>query len=44
MIMKTAIVILNYNDSDTTIEMINQIKDYSIIDNIIIVDNNSTDS
>ncbi len=42
--MKTAIVILNYNDSDTTIEMINQIKDYSIIDNIIIVDNNSTDS
>ena len=41
--MKTAIVILNYNDSDTTIEMIKQIKNYKILDNIIVVDNNSTD-
>lgn len=42
--MKTAIIILNYNDYKTTIDMINQIKDYKVLDHIIIVDNNSTDS
>ncbi len=42
--MSTAIIILNYNDSTTTLEMINQIKNYKILDHIIIVDNCSTDN
>lgn len=42
--MKNAIVILNYNDLKTTEEMINQIKDYKSLNNIIIVDNCSTDN
>ena len=41
--MKTGIIILNYNDYETTIEMINQIKDYKCLDYILIVDNLSTD-
>ena len=41
--MKNAIVIVNYNDYKTTIRLIENIKDYKIIDNIIIVDNKSTD-
>jgi N-acetylglucosaminyl-diphospho-decaprenol L-rhamnosyltransferase len=36
-------VILNYNDSETTVSLINKIKRYSIINHIIIVDNCSTD-
>lgn len=42
--MKTAIIILNYNDYDNTSSYINTIKEYNIIDKIIIVDNNSTDN
>lgn len=41
--MKTGIVILNYNDSENTIKMINQIKDYKNISKIVIVDNKSSD-
>ena len=41
--MKTAIIILNYNDFETTIDMIRQIKDYKCLNHILIVDNNSTD-
>ena len=41
--MKTAIIILNYNDYETTIKMINQIKNYKVLNYIIIVDNNSSD-
>ena len=41
--MKTGIVILNYNDYDTTFEMINQIKNYKCLTHILIVDNKSTD-
>lgn len=41
--MKTAIIILNYNDYETTIDMINQIKDYKCLNHILIVDNKSTD-
>ena len=41
--MKTGIVILNYNDYETTKEMINNIKNYKSLDHIIIVDNNSGD-
>lgn len=40
---KIGIVILNYNDYETTYDMIQQIKDYKILDHIVIVDNNSTD-
>lgn len=40
---KIGIVILNYNDYDTTYDMVKQIKDYKILDHIVIVDNNSTD-
>jgi len=41
--MKTGIVILNYNDYDTTYEMIEQIKKYKCLNHILIVDNKSTD-
>ena len=41
--MKTGIVILNYNDYNTTCEMIEQIKDYKCLNHILIVDNKSTD-
>lgn len=37
-------VILNYNDADTTITYLNQIKNYSVLDKIIVVDNCSTDN
>ena len=36
-------VVLNYNDSKTTIELINRIGKMTPIDVIVIVDNNSTD-
>lgn len=36
-------VILNYNDAPTTINLLEKIKDYSIIDYIVVVDNCSTD-
>lgn len=37
-------VVLNYNDADTTISLYNNIKNYKIIDKIIIVDGASTDN
>lgn len=40
---KCACVILNYNDSVTTIDLIHRIHDYKNINKIIVVDNNSTD-
>ena len=41
--MKTAAIILNYNDVDTTIKLLDSIKGYSCLDAIIVVDNASTD-
>lgn len=41
--MKTAIVILNYNDYSTTYDMLERIKDYKSLDLIVVVDNNSQD-
>ena len=41
--MKNVFVIVNYKDSDTTIRLINNIKDYKVIDKIIVVDNASND-
>ncbi len=41
--MKTGIIILNYNDYENTTKMLNQIKDYSCLSKIVVVDNCSTD-
>ena len=41
--MRIGIVILNYCDSDTTLKMLNQIKDYNVLDLIVVVDNDSKD-
>ena len=41
--MKTAIVIVNYNDYETTKDFLKSIKNYKILDLIVVVDNNSTD-
>lgn len=42
--MKIGIVILNYNDSTTTIELLKKIKDYEALYKIAVVDNNSRDN
>lgn len=42
--MKNVFVIVTYNDYETTYELIQNIKDYSILDKIIIVDNHSSDN
>lgn len=39
---KTALIILNYNDADTTESLIRLVKDYSALDHIVVVDNQST--
>ena len=41
--LKCGLVILNYNDSDTTIKLIEAIKNYDQLDHIAVVDNCSTD-
>ncbi|MDP3386738.1 MAG: glycosyltransferase family 2 protein [Eubacteriales bacterium] len=38
------IIILNYNDYETTFNLLNQIQNYHILDKIIVVDNCSTDN
>lgn len=40
--MKTAIIVLNYNDSKNTINFVNNILKYNVIDKIVVVDNLST--
>lgn len=42
--LKLGIVILNYNDYKTTLNLINHIKYYDEIDNIVVVDNKSTNN
>ena len=42
--MKTAIIILNYNDYDTTFRMIQNINKFNNINTIVVVDNCSTDN
>lgn len=42
--MKTAFLIINYNDFQTTLKLINNIKKYECVDKILVVDNNSTDA
>lgn len=41
--MNNAIIILNYNDCETTVKLVEIIKDYKKLDKIIIVDNSSID-
>ena len=40
---KIGIVIVNYNDFKTTKHLLNNIKDYKCLEEIVVVDNNSTD-
>ena len=42
--MKTGIVVLNYNDAKETVNFVNQIKNFKIIDEICVVDNGSNDN
>jgi len=42
--MITTCVILNYNDYQTTINLVNKIKDFPVFDYIVVVDNFSTDN
>ena len=42
--MKTGFLIVNYNDYETTNKLLENIKNYSCLDMIVVVDNNSTDS
>ncbi|MCJ0551996.1 hypothetical protein MMJ62_13200, partial [Enterococcus cecorum] len=37
-------MILNYNDSETVIKLVNEIKNFLIFDKIIVVDNCSNDN
>ena len=41
---KVGMVILNYNDCETTKEYLNNIKNYNSLNKIVVVDNNSTDN
>ncbi len=41
--MKTVFMIVNYNDYPSTKKLIDNIKEYNIIDYILVVDNNSSD-
>ena len=41
--MKNGMVIVNYNDADTTIRLLNNIRNYNCLDTIVVVDNKSTD-
>ncbi|MEK5585140.1 glycosyltransferase [Paenibacillus sp. FSL P2-0536] len=42
--MSLSCVILNYNDSETTVRLLQSIESFNIIDHIILVDNFSTDN
>ena len=41
--MKLAVIVLNYNDYETTKDFLGYAKEFKIIDKIIVVDNASTD-
>ena len=42
--MKNILLIINYNDFTTTKKLIDNVKDYKVLDEIVVVDNNSTDN
>ncbi len=41
---KIGMIIINYNDSKTTKKLLENVKDYNVINKIVIVDNKSTDN
>lgn len=41
--MKNGFLIVNYNDAETTLKLLENIKDYKCLDIIVVVDNGSTD-
>lgn len=41
--MRTACIIVNYNDAATTIDLLERIRDYKELDYAVVVDNCSTD-
>ena len=41
--MKTGIVVLNYNDALETVKFVNELNSYQVIDEIVVVDNASSD-
>ena len=41
--MKTGIVVLNYNDAEETVKFVNDINNYDVVNQIVVVDNGSTD-
>ena len=41
--MKNVMIIVNYNDFDTTKRLLDNVKDYKCLDKIIVVDNHSSD-
>lgn len=41
---RVGLVILNYNDSERTIELLDEIAEYDVWDKIVVVDNKSTDN
>lgn len=42
--MKTVFLVVNYNDYKTTIQLLNNIKEFKSLNKILVVDNNSTDN
>ena len=42
--MKNVLIVLNYNDYDTTVKFVESIKNYNILDLIVIIDNDSKDN
>lgn len=41
--MKTGIVVLNYNDAIETVKFVNEISSYNTVNQVVVVDNGSTD-
>ena len=40
---KISMIILNYNDSYTTLSLVDEVKDYECLDSVVVVDNHSSD-
>lgn len=42
--VNNSLVLLNYNDSETATKFLETIKNYTVIDSVVVIDNNSTDN
>ena len=40
---KISMIILNYNDSYTTLSLVDEVRDYECLDSVVVVDNHSSD-